>query len=196
MKVASEKSSSSSPRLDPQGDSSPMGPQRASQDSSNRQGAASIGVGRGRQRLCLLKGCERTFTSRRPLARYCSKECRQLARRWRRWKARQRYRLSQRGRENRREQSRRRRERLRRDGHRDAVSWRCVGDPKPCPSGFSSCDRPGCYECFRPSARSPLRRFCSANCRRALRRVELREARYRRQRAVSDPPEHAEKFFI
>jgi hypothetical protein len=162
-----------------------MGPERASQESTDRQGTASSGVGRGGRRLCLLKGCERPFSSRRPLARYCSERCRRQARRWRRWKARQRYRRSDRGRELRQEQSRRRRERLKRSGDRDAVSCPCVGDPELFPSGFSSCDRPGCYECFPPSARSPLKRFCSANCQRALRRVELREARHRCRSAVA-----------
>jgi len=43
---------------------------------------------------------------------------------------------------------------------------------------FLSCDRPGCYEVFSRSARSPLRCFCSSACRAALRRVELRERRH------------------
>lgn len=173
-----------------------MGPSRASQESSSRQGVGGKTAGRGRQRLCLLKGCERPFTPSHPLARYCSAECRQEARRWRRWKARLRYRSSERGKERRRAQSRRRRERLERDA-RDAPSERCVGDPKLCPCGFSSCDRPGCYECFMPSSRSPLQRFCSPNCRQALRRVKLREARYHRDRqSVSRASRHAEDFFI
>jgi hypothetical protein len=32
-------------------------------------------------------------------------------------------------------------------------------------------DRPGCYEEFQPSRRSPLQRFCSYACRGALERV-------------------------
>jgi hypothetical protein len=44
------------------------------------------------------------------------------------------------------------------------------------------CHRPGCYVLFLPAPRSPDRRFCSASCRRALRRVRQREARLRRRR--------------
>lgn len=43
------------------------------------------------------------------------------------------------------------------------------------------CSRPGCYECFAQTPRSPLKKFCSHVCRRALRRVREREARWRRR---------------
>lgn len=43
------------------------------------------------------------------------------------------------------------------------------------------CVRPGCYEMFAVSARSPARRFCSCSCRKALRRVLDREAHWRRR---------------
>ena len=46
----------------------------------------------------------------------------------------------------------------------------------------SSCARPGCYELFVPLRRSPQQRFCSCLCRRALRRVIQREARWGRRR--------------
>lgn len=42
-----------------------------------------------------------------------------------------------------------------------------------------SCDRPGCYQMFALSKRSPLQRFCSHDCRRALERVLERERRWR-----------------
>jgi hypothetical protein len=42
-----------------------------------------------------------------------------------------------------------------------------------------SCDRPGCYEGFDRSSRSPWRRFCSTLCRAALRLVRLRDRRWR-----------------
>jgi hypothetical protein len=45
------------------------------------------------------------------------------------------------------------------------------------------CDRPGCYECFRRSRRSPLQRFCSQACQRAMERVWERERHWRRRRA-------------
>ena len=50
------------------------------------------------------------------------------------------------------------------------------------------CHRPGCYVLFLPTPRSPDRRFCSAPCRRALRRVRQREARTRRRRRRGIPP--------
>jgi hypothetical protein len=50
------------------------------------------------------------------------------------------------------------------------------------------CHRPGCYVLSRPAPRSPDQRFCSASCRRALRRVRQREARLRRRRRRGIPP--------
>ena len=64
-------------------------------------------VRRPRRRVCLLKGCERGFRPVHPLTRYCSRECREEARRWREWKARHRYRQSEGGKQKRRAQSRR-----------------------------------------------------------------------------------------
>jgi hypothetical protein len=68
---------------------------------------------RPRTRRCLLKGCEKRYRPRRARQRYCSPECRQAARAWRRWKAQQRYRASAGGKQKRNGQSRRYRERLR-----------------------------------------------------------------------------------
>lgn len=45
-----------------------------------------------------------------------------------------------------------------------------------------SCDRPGCYEGFVRARRSPLQRFCSHACRRALERVQERERRWKQAR--------------
>lgn len=50
------------------------------------------------------------------MARYCSEECREKARRWSQWKSRQRWRRSENGRQKRQEQSVRHRERLRLSG--------------------------------------------------------------------------------
>ena len=46
------------------------------------------------------------------MARYCSEQCREQARQWREWKARQRYRQSKGGKQSRQAQSRRYRLRL------------------------------------------------------------------------------------
>ena len=68
---------------------------------------------RPRTRPCLLKGCERPFRPLRATERYCSRECREAAGKWRRWKAQQKYRATAAGREKRNGQSRRYRERVR-----------------------------------------------------------------------------------
>jgi hypothetical protein len=66
-----------------------------------------------RTRRCLLKGCEKRYHPRRARQRYCSQECREAAQAWSRWKAQQRYRATQAGKQKRNGQSRRYRERLR-----------------------------------------------------------------------------------
>ena len=50
------------------------------------------------------------------------------------------------------------------------------------------CHRPGCYVLFLPSVRCHDPRFCSASCRRALRRVRQREARLRHRRRHGGRP--------
>ena len=48
-----------------------------------------------------------------------------------------------------------------------------TGEGYPLAGGMAehACPRPGCYERFVPTSRSPLQSFCSAGCRQALRRV-------------------------
>ena len=158
-----------------------MGPKRASPESAKGQGAGRSP--RGRRRLCLLKGCARRFVPVHPLQRYCGELCRRGAERWRRWKAAQQYRATDNGREKRREQCRRSRERRRRrrDGEDEPMG---EGHRKQRLRELFSCDRPGCYEFFLRRRRSPLQKFCSSCCRKALRRVKLREARILRRRRV------------
>jgi hypothetical protein len=53
-------------------------------------------------------------------------------------------------------------------------------------SGKSCCLRPGCYVRFTATTRSPQQCFCSSACRKALRRVRLRELWwFRRSGAVA-----------
>lgn len=155
---------------------------------------SSPGVSTPRQRRCLLKGCEARFRAAHPLARYCSEDCQQAARRWSLWRANRRYRRSEQGKACRREQCRRRRQRCReREYHRAARHAGCEGYQDLDAEKKIPCLRPGCYERFATSARSPLKKFCSHACRRALRRVLLREARWRRRFARggrSRPREH------
>ena len=67
---------------------------------------------RPRIRLCLLKGCEQRFHPRQAHQRYCSKGCREAARKWSRRKAQERYRETAAGQQKRNSQSRRYRERV------------------------------------------------------------------------------------
>jgi len=132
-----------------------------------------------RARICLLKGCESWFSPRHPLSRYCSQSCAAAARLWSRRPAAQRYRASERGRKRRQQQSCRYRERVRQrqeevlpppaeaEGHQEAEKSEKI-----------PCCRPGCYEVFPSDRRSPLKKFCCALCREALRRVRQREARW------------------
>jgi hypothetical protein len=54
-----------------------------------------------------------------------------------------------------------------------------VGDPQAPPAKKSCCHRPGCYEQFIPDPRAPHQKYCSPECARAMRRVLVREKRYR-----------------
>ena len=80
---------------------------------SERAGRPKRPACRPRTRQCLLKGCEQRFRPRRARQRYCCLECRRAARKWSRWKAQQRYRVTAAGKEKRTGQSRRYRERVR-----------------------------------------------------------------------------------
>jgi hypothetical protein len=51
-------------------------------------------------------------------------------------------------------------------------------------AGEISCDRPGCYELFMRTPRSPAQRFCARPCRRALERVWQRETRWHARRGL------------
>ena len=145
-----------------------------------------------RCRRCLLKGCEAAFRPHHPLSRYCGDACRQAARAWSRWWAAFRYRASEHGKARRAEQARRRRERQDSSPDTSGDSPAVESDP---PVGEVSaereghhhhgsakkncCHRPGCYERFEIPDRSPLQKFCNADCRQALRRVLERERRLR-----------------
>jgi hypothetical protein len=152
-------------------------------------------------RVCLLKGCDKSFQPSHPLQRYCSQPCQEAARQWRRWQAARRYRATAQGQQQRREQSRRYRDRQRlqqatataepavTEGVPEQREGQRYGDFSEDFSG-SSCQRPGCYELFVAQPHEPPQRFCCSACRRALRRVLEREARWRRRRRLI----HAGRF--
>jgi hypothetical protein len=141
-----------------------------------------------RRRRCLLKGCEQFFVAEYARSRYCGPACREAADRWRHWRASQSWRKTEHGRECRRQQSCRYRQRVRERREAAAaaaeqtVQAQCEGQRLADTSENSSCARPGCYELFVPSRRSPHQRFCSCLCRQALRRVLQRELRWGRRR--------------
>ncbi len=170
----------SSPRLDLSGAKPPLGLlQHASQSSCVQVTVSS----RPRSRRCLLKWCECLFRPAHRLSRYCNEVCQQAARRWSQWRAAQRYRKSEQGKETRRRQSCRYRERVkaREEQAESGTPESCEGHHQQADSEKFSCSRPGCYELYSSEARSPLKRFCSLLCRRALGRVRKREARWRRR---------------
>ncbi len=133
---------------------------------------------RPRRRVCLLKGCECSFVPDNPASRYCSPQCRRKAAKWLRWRRQRKYRRTANGKECRREQSCRNRIRHRERGQFEPEDAGCVGNAPEPDSRKIPCARPGCYECFDPHPRTPLKRFCSSLCRKALRRVLIRERRW------------------
>jgi hypothetical protein len=139
-----------------------------------------------RRRRCLLKGCDRLFWPRHWRSRFCGKPCQQAARRWQRWQANQKYRATEKGREHRREQAQRHRQRQRerKAASADVTASRVGERIQPGSKNASArpCDRPGCYVLFALPHEPSCKRFCSAACRLALRRVLDREARFRARR--------------
>jgi uncharacterized protein with von Willebrand factor type A (vWA) domain len=96
--------------------------------------------------------------------------------------AAERYRASEGGKERRRQQSCRYRERVRqRQEEAQPLSPVGEGHQEAADSEKIPCSRPGCYELFPQQRRSPLKKFCCALCREALRRVRQREARWQRR---------------
>lgn len=116
-----------------------MGPRRACRLRGEDQDPGGP-TRRQRSRRCLLAGCERWFEPVNALARYCSEGCRAEARRWQNWKAAERYRASERGKEVRRAQSRRRRTRLAERGKERARESLPALDPQAKGSDSGSVD--------------------------------------------------------
>lgn len=135
-------------------------------------------------RRCLLKGCWQRFRPEHALERYCSDACRRAAAKWALWKARRQYRKKQATKDKRKAQCQRRRDRSKnrkKQGLQAAATAARVIHKK---HYFAcSCDRPGCYEMFDRTRRSPHQRFCSLQCRRALERVWERERRWKEMQA-------------
>ena len=158
----------------------------ASKSDSSQDHSWRIG-----SRLCLYEPCERIFRPTHPLERYCCLQCLKAARRWQLRYANQRYRRSENGKLRRKEQSQRYRQRVietiaNNQNHADQSVSSPDSDLNNPGEGYtkdsahekSCCQRPGCYRRFTPPPQSPLKKFCSSRCRKALRRVILRERKW------------------
>lgn len=137
-----------------------------------------------RWRLCLLKGCEKGFYPNHPKQRYCSDKCQTAARRWSLIRAQDSYRESAKGKLRRQTQSRTYRQRKKvlraqENGSKVAQCGGCEGNHKQNEVG-NICARPGCYSRVCPTRRSPLKKYCSPQCCKAVRRVTQRERRWHR----------------
>lgn len=148
----------------------------------------SPGNSRFPPRVCLRKGCGRTFDARCGNQRYCQHpKCMRLVRRWQSAKRQRVRRQRPEVREERATAAREARERKSRQKTDPAVLAEPVmpvEQPDP-PDAWSRsmknsgpiCDRVGCYEPPRSSCRCPAR-YCSHECRDAMQRVRDRERKW------------------
>ena len=151
----------------------------------NQEGRRKRLPRRPRMRRCLLKGCEQRFHPRQARQRYCSEGCREAARKWSRLEGASKdtgRRAA--GKQKRNGQSRRYRERVksRKPPEPEAVNEaaRVITTEhffRPFAATGRAATRDSCVQ-----RRSPLQRFCSHDCRRALERVQERERRWKQAR--------------
>ncbi len=152
--------------------------------------AASLAPGNSRfpPRVCLRKGCGRTFVARTGNQRYCQDpECLRLVHRW---QAAKRQRMRRQRPEIRAQRAaaarvaRERQARLKTGSPPPAEPVRQPEQPAP-PDAWSRsrkksgpiCDRVGCYEAPRSSCRCPAS-YCCHECRAAMQRVRDRERKW------------------
>lgn len=145
-----------------------------------------------RRRVCLRKGCGFDFQPRCWNQRYCQdQKCLDLVRRWqaakRQRERRQNIQHRQQHRETERQRRKRQREQTTNTSHqgsgepsstRSAKTARAWSRSNSLSADF--CDRVGCYDSVRYSPRTPAR-YCSDECRQAMRRVLDRERKWLRR---------------
>jgi hypothetical protein len=181
-------------RAAPTGVAAPMG-----QLQHTSSAPCSPRAGRFRARKCHRQHCGCVFVPRQWNQRYCQQpECLRELRRWQATK-RQRERRSQPSvRQQHAEAERQRRTRQREQGPArptgeppgksalpapfDASEGRAWSRSAKIPEKF--CDRPGCFREVRASHRAPAR-YCSDECRQAVRRVSDRERKFQDRRKKS-----------
>lgn len=167
-----------------------MGPPQHTATSSS----AARRTGRLGPRTCLRKGCGCVFQPTRWNQRYCpDPECRRLVRRWQAARRQRKHREREENRQRHAQAERSRRERNRQQARQrikpatsaaeipeNGRAWsRCNDYPE------IFCDRPGCYEPRRDSCRAPAR-YCSDECRQAVRRVLDRERKWLQRNNLAD----------
>jgi len=147
----------------------------------------STTAGRLPLRLCLRKNCGNRFRPNRWNQRYCQQpDCLREVRRWQAAKRQRRRRESPQQRQQHAQAERQRREQKK----QRVTSQNTATEPSSSEqdrawsrskSSFEDfCDRPGCYEARRSSSRATAR-YCSDDCRQALRRVTDRERKWLRR---------------
>jgi hypothetical protein len=141
--------------------------------------ASSRSLGR---RVCLRKGCGREYQARSWNQRYCQDPpCLREVHRWQAAKRQQARRNCPTHRQAHAAAERQRRAHRRREGQAGVFSAETPRVVTQRKHSGDFCDRPGCYEPRRASARAPAR-YCGDTCRHALRRVRDREGQWLRRR--------------
>jgi len=159
-------------------------PMRHGRLSTQRRAKRCAAMGPRYSRKFITRRAEReVYRPKHALSRYCSSGCVTAATRWRQCAANRRYRASEQGKARRRDQACRYRRRVR-ERVTTSAPPSAGGEGYGYAGGWSEfrCRRPGCYETFLRTARSPLQTFCNALCRQALYRVIVRERRWRQRR--------------
>lgn len=147
----------------------------------------STTAGRLPPRLCLRKNCGNRFQPVRWNQRYCQQaDCLREVRRWQAAKRQRRRRQSPQQRQQHAQAERQRRSRKKQQAapqHTTAQRPASSSDRAWSRSNNSFedfCDRPGCYDARRSSSRTAAK-YCSDDCRQALRRVTDRERKWLRR---------------
>ena len=140
---------------------------------------------RPRPRLCLRKGCGRTYTPQRWNQRYCQEpECLRLVRRWQAAKrqAKQRQDEAVKARHAQAQRARRQRVPSSPQPPKEPKVTAARGHAAKTFSATPICDRPGCHEPPPKLGRNQAK-FCCPSCRQALYRVVDRERKWLKRRS-------------